>query len=107
MRLWADFNETYEGEIWTSLRRARKFIPNDQPRVGQWVELWDHEGNTCWGIVTRLERPIVHLRLDMSTWRDGDTVQIEPEFVESAPSSRFRDIQSRTEAENIPVGRFS
>lgn len=87
MRLWADFNE-FDGEtIWTSLRRAT-FVPEGEPAVGQQVELWDHEGNACFGIVTKVSDPIVWLWLDLNTWVDAESVHIashfgDPEYHES------------------------
>lgn len=86
MRLWADFNEVYEGSIWTSLRRA-KFVPKGEPRIGQWIELWDHEGNSCFGVVTKVDAPIVYLRLDLSTWIDSEAVRISPRYGHPAFSS--------------------
>lgn len=79
MRLWADFNAADGEMIWTSLRRAG-FVPEGEPAIGQRIELWDHEGNVCMGVVTRVDDPIVYLRLDLSTWEDADSVQIERQF---------------------------
>jgi hypothetical protein len=97
-RLKADFNEEREGTIWASLHRV-PFVPDGEPRIGQWIELWDHEGNTCWGVVTDVNYPIVYLKLDPSTWKDGDAVQIEPEFVGVAPT-----IQSKNNVSTQPFG---
>ena len=104
-RLWADFNEARGENIWTDLAQER-FIPEGQPHEGQWIELWDHEGNRCWGVVTEIDYPIVYLRLDLSTWVDSSTVQIEREFVALAPSEheRVREQDTHTRAENVPVG---
>lgn len=107
MKLWADFNEDRGGVVWTSLHRAG-FIPEGEPRIGQWIELWDHEGNTCRGVVTSVNYPIVYLELDTTTWKGSDTVQIEPEFVgKKAPYEQGRDDKGRTGTERIPVGGFS
>jgi hypothetical protein len=88
-RLWADFNEARGGNIWTNLAEA-DFVPEGEPHEGQWIELWDHEGNRCWGVVTEVDYPIVYLRLDLSTWVDSSTVQMERELVGAAPVSRSR-----------------
>ena len=85
MRLWADFND-FDGEvIWTSLRRA-SFVPEGEPQIGQRIELWDHEGNVCTGVVTKVDDPIVYLWLDLNTWADAGTVQILEEYGNPAPS---------------------
>lgn len=76
MRIWTDFNEIEDNTVWTSLRRAG-FIPSGEPRVGQWIELWDYEGNVCWGVVTEIDVPIVYLQLDMNTWKPSVVVNIE------------------------------
>lgn len=94
MRLWADFNEVDGEMIWTSLRRA-SFVPDGEPEVGQLVELWDHEGNVCWGVVTNVDDPIVYIRLDLSTWVDAESIQIEPQFGSPAFAS-FQGSEDRT-----------
>lgn len=70
-RLWADFNDADGEMVWTSLRRGES-VPGGEPRAGQRIELWDHEGNTCGGIVVKVDYPIVYLRLDPSTWKDAN-----------------------------------
>lgn len=79
MRLWADFNDVDGEMIWTSLRRA-SFIPDGEPELGQWIELYDHEGNVCMGVVTQVDDPIVYLRLDLSTWEDAEWIQIKRHY---------------------------
>jgi hypothetical protein len=76
IRLWADFNELSDTKIWTSLRRAG-FLPEGRPSIGEWVELWDYDGDTCLGMVTSIEYPIVHLEVDLDTWVDGQLVHTE------------------------------
>ncbi len=100
-RLWADFNEERGGIIRASLHRE-KFIPDGEPSIGQWIQLWDHEGNTCWGAVTDVNYPLVHLRLDVSTWRDGDAVQIDSEYGDSV-LSHSQGSQKRTGVEQAQV----
>ena len=82
-KLWADFNDVDGDMIWTSLRRA-EFVPEGEPEAGQQIELWDHEGNTCMGIVAQVDDPIVYLRLDLNTWEDAEAIQIERRFGSSA-----------------------
>lgn len=83
MKLWADFNEVDGEMIWTSLRRV-DFLPEGEPEIGQRVDLWDHEGNVCTGIVTNVDDPIVWLRLDFSTWIDAQSVHIASRFGDPA-----------------------
>lgn len=83
MRLWADFNEVDGEMIWTSLRRV-DFLPEGEPKIGQRIDLWDHEGNVCTGIVTKVDDPIVWLSLDLSTWVDAEAVHIASRFGEAA-----------------------
>lgn len=79
LKLWVDFNEVYGEDVWTSLRRAN-FVPEGEPEIGQWVELYDHEGNVCQGMVTKVDDPIIWLRLDLSTWIDAENKEIEHQF---------------------------
>jgi hypothetical protein len=102
MRLWADFNDVDGEMIWTSLRRA-SFIPDGEPEVGQWIELWDYEGNTCKGIVTRVDDPIVYLRLDLSTWEDAEWIQIERQFGSSAFASSQGEVDRTGGVERLKV----
>jgi len=103
MRLWADFNEERRGVIRASLHRE-KFIPEGEPYIGQWIQLWDHEGNTCWGIVTDVNYPLVYLRLDVSTWVDGDPVHVESEHGGSVTYHRSQGSEDRTKAKKLAVG---
>jgi hypothetical protein len=79
LKLWADFNEASNGTIWTSLRRT-EWIPSGEPWVGQRVMFRDREGNVCEGIVTKVNYPIVYAELDLDTWIEGISVQIESEY---------------------------
>ena len=78
VRLWTDFSNIYDHcYTWTSLEFA-ELSPGQTPAEGEWAALWDYEGNRCYGIVTRIENEIVHLKLDWSTW---------------VPATRVPDIQ--------------
>lgn len=101
MRLWADFNAVEGETVWTSLRRA-SFVPSGEPQVGQWINLWDHEGNSCWGVVTEVDDPIVYLRLDLSTWLDGEAVQVDPHYGDPV-SSHAQGGQDRTKGERVEL----
>jgi hypothetical protein len=85
IRLWADFNELSDTQIWTSLRRAG-FLPEDRPKIGEWVELWDYDGDTCLGRVTSIQHPIVHLEVDLDSWVDGPLVHAEIPMIFGRPS---------------------
>jgi len=85
IRLWADFNELSDTKIWTSLRRAG-FLPQGRPSIGEWVELWDYDGDTCLAVVRSIEHPIVHLEVDLDTWVDGQLVQAEIPLTFGRPS---------------------
>jgi hypothetical protein len=67
VRLWVDFGDVRDCHTWTLLKFA-ELAPEEEAVVGEWAELWDHEGNTCYGIITRIEGQTIHLRLDWSTW---------------------------------------
>ncbi len=67
VRLWVDFGDVRNCRTWTLLKFA-DFVPGEEATVGEWAELWDHEGNICYGMITQIEDQIVHLRLDWSTW---------------------------------------
>jgi hypothetical protein len=93
-KLWADFNELEGETVWTSLRRAQ-FVPEGEPEIGQWIELYDHEGNACWGVVTDLDDPIVWLRLDLDTWKDAEIKRVPSHFGVAAYDA-FQDQEERT-----------
>jgi hypothetical protein len=101
LRLWADFNGIEDQTVWTSLRR-KSFVPDGEPWIGQRVELWDHEGNVCQGTVARVNYPIVYVDLDLSTWLDGEAVQIEPRYGEQASFDPVRQgAEERTGVEPV------
>lgn len=62
--------------IWAYRERASK---PDRLAEGQFLRLYDHEGNECLGVVVRLEEEIVHVRADWGTWRDAHPVAVRPE----------------------------
>lgn len=95
-KLWIDFNEVSGETAWTSLRRAR-FVPEGEPEIGQWIELYDHEGNVCWGVVTDVDDPIVRLHLDLNTWKDAETKQLKSHFGKAAYDA-FQAQEERTRA---------
>lgn len=97
MKLWVDFNDVDGEMVWTSLRRAQ-FVPEGEPHIGQWVELYDHEGNVCQGVVVSVDDPIVRLHLDLSTWVDAEANQIPAHFGEAA-YDEFQGREDRTEAD--------
>lgn len=74
MWLWADFNAVEGDTIWTSVRQTEG-VSEDELAEGQRIELRDHEGNSCWGIVTGMQGPIVYLELDWSTWTPAEDEQ--------------------------------
>jgi len=96
LSLWADFN-VFEGDtVWTSLTQTKdQLIPNGHPVVGEWVELWDYDGDRCLGVVTKVTLPIVWVKLDMRTWLDGH----DPRHLESAPFSHAPAPRTLEEAE--------
>ena len=65
-RLWVDFNEVYDGDyVWTSTRHVPSL---EQPEPGEWIELYDSDGERCWAVVRSFDDPIVHCKIDWSTW---------------------------------------
>jgi hypothetical protein len=81
MHLMADFNAIRQGNmITTSLRFAVPAYGPEPLIVGQWVRLEDEDGNSCWGVVQELSSPIVRVRLDWSTWRSADQVELSYEY---------------------------
>ena len=73
MRLETDFNEVYDGDyVWLSLRhvadpRSGALAPGD------WVELFDEDGDACLAQVTDRQGVILTCKIDWSTWRSVST----------------------------------
>jgi hypothetical protein len=64
LSVWADFNAfDQEHRILTSLR----FTP-EWPTEGDWVWLYDGEGNAVQGLVEKVDGLAVHVHAEMSTW---------------------------------------
>lgn len=68
IRLWTDFGDIYDDHYTWTLLKFAELEPSKEIAVGEWAELWDHEGNRCYGVITEIEDQIVHVRLDWSTW---------------------------------------
>lgn len=74
--LLADFNEMYDDcYIWLSLRRMPSAVA---PESGDWVELYDRDGDRCYAIVTEVNGPIVTCKMDRGTWLPHVDVSMAP-----------------------------
>lgn len=51
-----------------------------EPQPGDHVVVYDSEENTCEGYIEALHTPIIELRMDMTTWRDGDAIELTAEL---------------------------
>jgi hypothetical protein len=71
MWLWVDFNAVDGDTIWTSIKRTAS-VHEDELKEGQRIELRDHEGDRCWGVITGIKGPIVYVELDWSTWTPAE-----------------------------------
>jgi hypothetical protein len=62
-----DFNNVAERGrlIRASLRRAPQ---GWSPEVGRRVFLQDDDGNSCWSVVARVDKPMIYFEPDDSTW---------------------------------------
>jgi hypothetical protein len=89
MRLRVDFNQREEdGTVWVTMRDTG-FVEDDCLRSGVAVELWDDDGDACFGTVMRVEGGIMFVKPDYSTWRDGIAVHLGnlPSYVASGSVS--------------------
>lgn len=76
VRLRVDFNEVEDDRVWTSVR-SMPFVAVDDLVSGDWVEVYDDDGASCWGQVVEINWPIVTFRLKWETWQ---SVSSEFEF---------------------------
>lgn len=75
LRLWADFNNVMDdGSVLTVLRDV--LVPKGDLE-GAPVDLYDHEGNFCQGVIRRVQGSTVCVALIESSWVDGHAVSIE------------------------------
>lgn len=73
--LRVDWNEVYDDDfVWTSMHRMAGVVA---PEPGDWVELYDWDGDRCFAIVTDVDGPIVTCKIDWSQWRPAPDVQVE------------------------------
>jgi hypothetical protein len=101
--LWADLNSAdADHRIVTSLRFASG---HQRPRQGEWVRLYDDEGNTLLGTVELMEDMVVHVRPAMETWTYSVSVPSPFEYRPPAASPSdpvsYEPISTRT---NEPPG---
>lgn len=74
--LKADFNEVFDQDyVWVSLRRTIGFDAQ-QVQAGDWVELADEDGLSCWAVVTERTGPIVTCKIDPASWRSQVRVDL-------------------------------
>lgn len=87
LSIWADFNSLdEERRIKTSLRFAA-----DRPHEGEWVHLYDDEGNAVRGVVESIEGMIIRVRPAMETWSSEVSV---PTFTQEVPYSAPESIEA-------------
>lgn len=76
LSVWADFNALDgEGRITASLRFSDTPA---RPFKGEWVRLYDDEGNAVMGIVEQIHDLTVHVRPEMATWTSAEISVNEP-----------------------------
>ena len=69
MLVKTDFNEVFDEDyIWASLRLSPSLdAVNLAP--GDWVELYDEDGETCLAVITVRTGPIITCKIRWETWR--------------------------------------
>ena len=102
MLVKTDFNEVFDQDyIWASLRLSPSLdAANLAP--GDWVELYDEDGETCLAVITARSGPIITCRIRWETWR---SVKSTVETFDHGPD-RIREIVSLTSViqKPMPVG---
>ncbi len=64
-----DFNEVFDDDyVWASLRLSPSLQAADLG-LGDWVELYDEDGETCIAAITARSGPIITCKIDWATWR--------------------------------------
>lgn len=99
--LWADLNSVdADHRVVTSLRFASG---HQRPRRGEWVRLYDDEGNTLLGEVEEMAGMVVHVRPAIETWTYSVSV---PSPFEQRPrvgaSNPVSDEPISTRANEVP-----
>lgn len=69
MRVLADFNEIYDEKFIWALRRRDTLVAGEEPRVGELVELYDHDGTTCFGWITEVTDLTIDCVLDWDSFQ--------------------------------------
>lgn len=78
MRLRVDFNEVKDRLIRVSLRRFNRYDPLRLPAAdGDWVELFDEDGETCFARVVRCSERFLTCDIDWDSWRSPAVVSLE------------------------------
>jgi len=76
LRFWTDFNTVRDDGLLSALIGAGGGSDRT-PEVGEVIRLFDGDGNTCFGVVTRVDDDLVYAEPDWRTWR-GAHVEISP-----------------------------
>lgn len=83
-RLWADFNDIFRGNL---LEIDLDFAMAGEDlglAPGDWVRVYDGEGNECSGLIDRVDGSDLLVKLDLASWTN---VSVEILSQPSSPTS--------------------
>ncbi len=103
-RIQTDFNDLVDG-------RATAIVAGRVPEVGQVVELFDPDGNTCLAAMEKLDNSVLYMRPFWETWKDGgyvpDLMTALKQSVGVAAGERRDDLQeSKTTADPVEFKQY-
>jgi hypothetical protein len=68
----------------------------DRPEPGTIVRLFDGDGNTCFAVVERVDKDVIHARLDLRTWQPA--IQLEEDLLTALQQQVSRQLIGRRES---------
>lgn len=69
MRVLVDFNEVYDDKfVWAVVRRDTVAYQERPHQLGDWVELYDHDGTSCLGQIVEMTDQTIDCEIDWATF---------------------------------------
>jgi hypothetical protein len=92
-RLWVDFNDVFQENLIEVDLDFSAPVPRQWLENGQWIRLYDGEGNECDGLIQSANDRVLTVKLDFATLRSVHVTIVEAFTGSAQPEFRGGGVQ--------------